>query len=130
MVSGPERIAAVANAIDVIEQLADRGAPGACASQRVVRSQLKAAGEAVLHQERDTVVARTVVGTKQRDVRQSRRQRDPADVLIAPVLVDALVMLVVHVDAPRVAERALESRSEERRVGKEHRWGWATYESS
>src|SRR2546426_11255182 len=106
MVSGPERIADVANAIDVIEQLADRGAPGACASQRVVRSQLKAAGEAVLPQEKETRAARTGVGTKKREVRESRRPRDPPAGPLVPGLADGVVVRGGDVAAPRVARHA------------------------
>src|SRR3989442_15150614 len=96
MVSGSERIADVADAIDVIEQLADRGAPGARPSQRVVRSQLKAAGEAAVAHARDTRVARTGFGTKKRGGRENRTQRGPTGATVAAGLGGGLVRLRIH----------------------------------
>src|SRR6266852_7686364 len=108
VVAGAKRLADIADTIDEIEQLTDRGAPRGGAGQGVVGGKVEAPREVVLHHEGNAVVPRAIIGAEQRDVRRRLGQRRAADVFIAPVLVDALVMFVVHVDAPGVAQRVLD----------------------
>src|SRR5712692_10630623 len=109
VVAGAKRVADIADTVDEIEQLTDRGAPGGGAGQGVVGGKIEAPREVVLHHEGNAVVPRAIIGAEQRDVRRRLGQCRAAYVFIAPVLVDALLMFVVHVDAPDVAQRALDA---------------------
>src|SRR5258708_6633136 len=74
MIPGTKRIAHVGNTVGVIKELAHGRAPSGCFRQSVMRGHLKAAGEAVVHREGNSVVTRPVVGTEYRDVGSRRRQ--------------------------------------------------------
>ena len=97
VIARTECVAHVAHAIHIIKQLPDRSPPCRGFGQRVVRGKVEVAGEAMLHLERDAVVARAVVGAEKRDAGRRGRQRKTAHVFITPVLMHALLVFVMNV---------------------------------
>src|SRR6266571_2436397 len=95
VVARAKSVVDVRNTVDVIEELADRGAPGGSVSENVVGGELEALREAVLHLESEAIEDGAIVGTEQRK----------GGKLVAAVLVNALLMLVGDAEAPIAAER-------------------------
>src|SRR6266704_2890321 len=95
VVAGTKRIVDIRNAVDVIEELADGGAPGGGMSENVVGGELEALREAVLHLENKAIEDGAIVGTEQRK----------GGKLVAAVLVNALLMLIGDAETPIAAER-------------------------
>src|SRR5215469_102033 len=97
VISRPEGIVNVRNAVDVIEQLTDGGAPGGRMRKNVIDRQFEAVGEAVLHLHGPPVVDGAVITTKKGKTR----------ILVAPILMNSLLMLVTKAQTPIVSESVL-----------------------
>ena len=107
VVAGAEGVVDVRNAVDVIEELADGGAPSGGMSENVVGGELEALREAVLHLESKAIEDRAIVRTEQRK----------GGKLVAAVLVNALLMLVGEAEAPITAERVFVGGAGRERIG-------------
>src|SRR5260370_5438170 len=107
-VGGAKGVVEIGNAVDVIEELADGGAPSRGMSENVVGGKLKALREAVLHLESKAIEDGAIVRTEQRK----------GGKLVAAVLVNALLMLVGEAEAPIAAERVFVGGTGRERVGR------------
>src|SRR6266478_2135583 len=107
VVAGAEGVVDVRNAVDVIEELADGGAPSGGMSENVVGGELEALREAVLHLESKAIEDGAIVGTEQ----------GKGGKLVAAVLVNALLMLVRDAEAPIIAERVFVGGAGRERIG-------------
>src|ERR1700682_3860067 len=110
-------ISYIGDAVDVVEELTDGGAPGGGARQDVIGGQFEALGEAVLQLNREAVIDGVVVGTEQRDRGRGDGNNEPGRVFVTAVLVHPLLMLVGNIKAPVVTEGAFVSGAGGERVG-------------
>src|SRR6266571_912874 len=108
VVARAKRIVDVRNAVDVIEELADGGAPGGGMSENVVGGEFETLREAVLHLEGEAIEDGAIVGTEQ----------GKGGKLVTAVLVNALLMLVGEAEAPIIAERVFVGGTGRERVGR------------
>src|SRR5882724_120235 len=106
VISRPKGIERIRDTVHVVEQLAHLRSPGGGARKRVVRGHVTATA-AVLKNKRRPVVAGPVVGSEHGCIRRGGRQRDPAQVFIAPILVDTALMLELRRQSPVIREGVL-----------------------
>src|SRR5260370_37285327 len=71
IVSRSEGVEGIANAIDIVEKLADLAPPGFCAGERVVCNEIQTPRYVSLKMQREGVVMGTIVGAKKGDVRKT-----------------------------------------------------------
>src|SRR5260370_39225313 len=64
IVSRGEGVERIADAIDVIEELADLAAPGFCAGERVIGDETQASRQIALKMQREGVVTGAIVGAE------------------------------------------------------------------
>src|SRR5258708_2387180 len=72
--------------------------------------------------DRDTVVSRPVVCSKQRYVWRVGRQRNSTDIFISPILMDALLMFIMDIQTPVVAKSPFNTSTELYGVGRMIIW--------
>src|SRR6266581_4532507 len=108
VVAGAKRIVDVRNAVNVIEELADGGAPGGGMSENVVGGELETLREAMLHLESKAIEDGAIIGTEQ----------GKGGKLVAAVLVNALLMLIGDAEAPIAAERVFVGGAGRERIGR------------
>src|SRR5271156_1695465 len=106
-----ERIERIADAVHVVEQLAQDAAPGLRFRERVIGDEIEAAGDVALQVDREAVVAGAIVALEQRDVWRVGRQIDARSEVVAAVAVIALLVGVIGADEPLSVEGMFEARA-------------------
>jgi len=100
MIAGTESVERIRDAVDVIEEFADDGAPGGSTCESVVGGEFEAVGKAMLELDGKTVVTGTVVGAEKGNVWRVGGQRKAGDEFVAAILVNALLVFIGKAEAP------------------------------
>ena len=99
VVSGGKGVIRIADAVDVIKELAENASPGLRLGQRVVRRQLEAVCECAVEVQQQRVIGRAVVRAEDRGI----------GIGIGAIAVIALLVRVVGAEHPVAGQRALHS---------------------
>src|SRR3984885_1892535 len=113
-----KRIERIADAVYVIEQLAQDAAPGLRFRERVIRDQIEAARDVALQVNREAIVAGAIVAFKERDVWRVGGKIHAGSEIVAAIAVIALLVGVIGAHQPLSIERMLEARGGVNGVGR------------